>query len=86
MYIRRLAVRTKVQKWGNSLAVRIPAAMALDIQLEAGDAVELSIVNGTLAIRPATDTPTFEELLASIPPGMAVEEVDFDPPVGKEPW
>lgn len=79
-------MKTRVQKWGNSLAVRIPAAMALDIQLEAGDAVELSIVDGAIAVRPATDTPTLEDLLASIPPGMAVEEVDFGPPVGKEVW
>lgn len=79
-------MRTKVQKWGNSLAVRIPASMALDVQLEAGDAVELSIVNGAIAVRPSIDTPTLEELLASIPPGMAVEEVDFGSPVGKEAW
>lgn len=79
-------MKTTVQKWGNSLALRIPAGIAEDIHLAAGDAVELTVVDGTLAVSRVPDIPTMEELLASIPPGVTVEEVDFGPPVGKEVW
>jgi antitoxin MazE len=37
---------TKVQKWGNSLALRIPKAFALDAGLEDDSAVEISLVDG----------------------------------------
>jgi len=37
---------TKVQKWGNSLALRIPKALALGTQLENDSFVELTVVDG----------------------------------------
>ena len=43
---------TKVQKWGNSLALRIPKAFALDAQLENDSFVEISIVEGQIILRP----------------------------------
>jgi len=41
---------TKVQKWGNSLAVRIPSAFAKQIRLSAGSDVELRLENGKLIL------------------------------------
>ena len=43
---------TKVQKWGNSLALRIPKAFALNAQLENDSFVEISIVKGKIIITP----------------------------------
>ncbi|NTW99727.1 MAG: AbrB/MazE/SpoVT family DNA-binding domain-containing protein, partial [Geobacteraceae bacterium] len=43
---------TKVQKWGNSLALRIPKAFALDAQLVNDSFVEMSVVEGQLIITP----------------------------------
>ncbi len=36
-------VETKLSKWGNSLAIRIPAAMAKDAGLAEGDQLELKL-------------------------------------------
>lgn len=41
----------KVQKWGNSLAVRIPAAIAKDAHFEEGVPVELSVDDGGVIVK-----------------------------------
>ena len=45
-------MQTKIQKWGNSLGLRIPRSFAHEAQVEAGAAVDLSVENGWLLIRP----------------------------------
>jgi antitoxin MazE len=47
-------MRTKVQKWGNSLAVRIPRSFAEEVQVAAGSTVTLSVERGGLMIRPVS--------------------------------
>ena len=42
-----------IQKWGNSLALRIPSAVARQMQVQNGDAVEMSVESGALTIRAA---------------------------------
>lgn len=42
----------KVQKWGNSRAIRIPKALAAETGLEFGREVELIAVDGQLHIVP----------------------------------
>ena len=46
----------QVAKWGNSLAVRIPAAVAQALQLKEGDDIEILVADAnTFAIRRTTD-------------------------------
>ena len=45
-------MQTKIQKWGNSLGLRIPRALAAEAQVEEGATVELSLENGQLLVRP----------------------------------
>ncbi len=53
LYIRREALmQTKIQKWGNSLGLRIPRSFAAEAQVEEGAAVDLSVENGRLLVRP----------------------------------
>lgn len=40
-----------IQKWGNSLALRIPNALAKDMHLSPGSMVELTIVDGGIIIK-----------------------------------
>jgi len=80
-------VQTKVQKWGNSLALRIPKSCALDSHIEAGTLVEVTVRDGELVVVPVVDKEyTLEELVAGITPENRHEEVDFGPPVGMETW
>jgi antitoxin MazE len=78
---------TKVQKWGNSLALRIPKAFALDAQLENDSLVEISIVEGQIIIKPVVAPSwTLEELLAGINKNNLHNEVDTGFSVGNEVW
>ncbi|MBC8045139.1 MAG: AbrB/MazE/SpoVT family DNA-binding domain-containing protein [Rhizobacter sp.] len=45
-------MQTKVQQWGNSLAVRIPQSLAKDSELTQGKAVDLVLEHGHIVIKP----------------------------------
>jgi antitoxin MazE len=78
---------TKVQKWGNSLALRIPKAFALDAQLENDSVVEVSLVDGQIVIKPvATPTWTLEQLLSGVNNNNLHHESDTGNAVGNEVW
>ena len=78
---------TKVQKWGNSLALRIPKAFALDAQLENDSFVEISIVEGQIIITPVVAPIwTLEELLAGINKNNLHREIDAGAAMGNEVW
>ncbi|MBM3137318.1 MAG: AbrB/MazE/SpoVT family DNA-binding domain-containing protein [Chloroflexi bacterium] len=78
---------TKVQKWGNSLALRIPKAFARDAQLENESFVEITVVEGQIIITPV-EAPswTLEELLAGITKKNLHHEIDTGYAVGNEIW
>ena len=78
---------TKVQKWGNSIALRIPKVFADEMQMAADSAVEISIEEGRLVITPVGQTTyALEELVAGITPNNRHDEIDWGAPVGKETW
>jgi antitoxin MazE len=78
---------TKVQKWGNSLALRIPKAFALDAQLENDSVVEVSLVDGQIVIKPITaPTWTLEQLLSGVNSNNLHHETDTGNAVGNEVW
>lgn len=77
----------KVQKWGNSLALRIPKAFAVDAQIDSDSLVEISLVEGTIVITPVPDTEwTLDELLAGVSDDNIHGEVDTGAAVGVEAW
>ena len=78
---------TKVQKWGNSLALRIPKAFALDAQIINNSFVEMSILEGQIIIKPIPVADfTLDELLAGINDDNIHHEVDTGFSVGNEVW
>lgn len=77
-------MKAKVQKWGNSLAVRIPKAFAEEVGLHPDADVELSVHQGDLVLAPRRREYTLEELVGKITPANRHEETDFGPPVGRE--
>jgi antitoxin MazE len=80
-------MKTRVQKWGNSLALRIPKSFAVEAGLEANAAVELSLVRGRLIVQPVVpSTPTLDELLRGITNENVPGEWDTGGAVGKEVW
>jgi antitoxin MazE len=78
---------TKVQKWGNSLALRIPKAFAVDAQLENDALVEISIVEGKIVITPVpAPSWTLDELLSGVTKENLHKEVDTGTALGNEAW
>lgn len=60
----KIAILT-VQKWGNSLAVRIPATMARSVHFHLGMPVMIAVQEGGLVVRPTDERKlTLDERLA----------------------
>lgn len=80
-------MKTRIQKWGNSLALRIPKIFAEEAGLHADAAVELSLEQGRLVVQPITPQPlTLEQLLRGITEDNLPGEWNTGPAVGKEVW
>lgn len=78
---------TRIQKWGNSLALRIPMAFAREIGLAQGATVDLSLRQGKVIIEPVEQPPlSLEQLLDGVTEENLHGEVDTGPAVGKEAW
>ena len=80
-------MKTRVQKWGNSLALRIPKSFALEVGLQSESPVEISMEDGKLVITPvAKPELTLKQLLAKVTPENIHHEVETGPASGKEAW
>jgi antitoxin MazE len=80
-------MQTKVQKWGNSLGLRIPRAFADEAGVQAGSEVDISVVEGNLVIKPARRIKyRLQDLLKGVTTKNLHSESDFGDPVGKEAW
>jgi antitoxin MazE len=73
-----------LKKWGNSTAVRIPAALMESAKLAVNQSVEVRAENGRLIIEPAVGHPTLADMVASITPENCHAEVDFGQAKGTE--
>lgn len=80
-------MQTKIQKWGNSLALRIPKSFALNANLRQNKLVDLSIDKERIIITPIDEKEyLLDELLESVSESNLHGEVDTGAPVGKEIW
>jgi len=80
-------MQTRVQKWGNSLALRIPKPLADEVGLRENSPVELWLRDNMLIITPVVK-PTFDlaQLLTQVTEDNLHREVDTGPAVGGEAW
>jgi antitoxin MazE len=81
-------MKTRVRKWGNSLALRIPSSFAAEVGLYNEGPVEMSLADGKIVIssepKPA---PTLKQLLAKINKHNLHNEVDTGrAATGNEIW
>ena len=79
-------MKTRIQKWGNSLALRIPKALATEVGLETDSEVEVTLIGGQIVIAPAATTYTLEDLLAGITEDNLHGEISTGAPMGNEAW
>lgn len=80
-------MKVQVQKWGNSLALRIPKAFAIESNVTGGTTVDLSIENGNIIVKPLAKAEyTLEELAGGITDSNRHEEMDWGRRIGNEVW
>ena len=78
-------MKTAVQQWGNSLALRIPKAFAEQTRVKKGTRVRLTVEKGRMIVTPLrAGEMSLKKLLAKVTPGNIHPETDWGPPVGKE--
>jgi antitoxin MazE len=82
-----LYMQTKIKKWGNSLALRIPKLFALDVNLKPNNMVDISIDKGRIIITPISEKEySLEKLLKGISKNNLHGEIGTGAPAGKEIW
>jgi len=79
-------MQVALQKWGNSLALRIPAGFARQIKVRQGDSVQLSLADNKLTIQPAKPSFQAKFLIEKIRKNQLHKESDWGGPRGAEVW
>jgi antitoxin MazE len=78
-------MEARIQRWGNSLALRLPKAVAENLDVGEGSVVELEERDGLLVVKPA-HRYRLADLLAEVRPEQIHGEVSTGAPRGKESW
>lgn len=82
-----MGMRSKVQRWGNSLAIRIPKVLAMEIGLEEQGDVDISVVDTQIVVSLAAPSPyTLAGLLAGVTKDNLHAEVSTGSATGNEAW
>ncbi len=80
-------MNARIQKWGNSLAVKIPRAVAADTHLTSGSVVNLAVRHGKVIVEPVRSTRfQLDELLKGVAKKNVHPSVDTGPAMGREVW
>ncbi|HNT33427.1 MAG TPA: AbrB/MazE/SpoVT family DNA-binding domain-containing protein [bacterium] len=80
-------METRVQKWGNSLALRIPKPFATEAGIEANSSVDVTLRGGKLIITPNAESEvSLSQLLARVNERNRHSEIDSGPAAGSEVW
>ena len=80
-------MKTTAQKWGNSLAIRVPKSVALQVGLKEQDDLEIEVQDGNVVLKPhVRRVYRLEDLVKQITPKNMHGEIDTGTPVGREIW
>jgi len=80
-------MKTRIQKWGNSLALRIPKSFALESGLDQDAIVDVTFIDGKLIVTPLRPSPiSLGQLLAGITDENRHDEHNTGVAVGNEVW
>ena len=80
-------MKTTAQKWGNSLAIRVPKSVALQVGLKEQDDLEIEVQDGNVVLKPhVRRVYRLEDLVKQITAKNVHGETDTGTPVGRETW
>ena len=77
---------TTVQRWGNSLAIRIPKPFALETDLHENSEVDIALDGNRIIMRRARKEWRLGELIDAITPRNVHKEESWGTKVGGEAW
>ena len=77
---------TTIQRWGNSLAVRIPKPFAAQTDLSENSQVDISLDGDRIVVSPAVREWKLDTLLAGITPRNTHKEIMWGDRSGAEAW
>ena len=78
---------TKIQKWGNSLGIRLPSVFIKELELKDNSSVEIKLADKKIVIEPVKIVQyDLDELLSKVSEENIHEEIIFYGPEGKEIW
>lgn len=80
------AMKTKIQKWGNSLGVRLPKNITEQKALREGTGVSVSIKENQIVIEPIEEVVALEDLLSRVSVENIHGETDWSKVRGNEVW
>jgi antitoxin MazE len=84
---RGLSMHVRVQKWGNSLAVRIPKPLAEDAEVKEGTVLNLAVSQGKVVATPVHKKKfSLKQLLSKVHRKNLHAEIESGSPVGRESW
>lgn len=80
-------MKTTAQKWGNSLAIRVPKSVALQVGLKEQDDLEIEVQDGNVVLKPhVRRVYRLEDLVKQITLKNVHGEVETGTSVGREIW
>ena len=79
-------MKATIQKWGNSLAIRIPKNISIDTNVSEGTNIEISVENGNIVLCPTNKEYSLKELLKVVNSENIHSEVSTGENVGGEIW
>jgi antitoxin MazE len=80
-------MKTTIQRWGHSLAVRIPKTLAQETALDEGDEVDLRADDDRIVVeRPQPRSYRLRDLLAGVSKANRHPAIDSAGPISRESW
>jgi antitoxin MazE len=80
-------MKTRAQKWGNSLAIRVPKSVAQQVGLKEQDDLEIEVQDGKVVLKPQLQRVyRLEDLVKQITQKNLHGEIDTGTSVGREIW
>jgi len=79
-------MKATIQKWGNSLAIRIPKTITKDTRVSEGSNIDIMVENGNIVLSPRKKEYSLKELLKNITIENIHSEISTGDQIGGEIW
>ena len=79
-------MKATIQKWGNSLAIRIPKNITKDSRVSEGSNIDIMVENGKIILSPSPIEYSLKELLKNVTNENIHSEISTGDYIGGEIW